>query len=56
MYVNCQTSLLEQHRRRDGASLEFEGDRAVLFDTEGPLPEGPLRDCIRLALTYHRRK
>jgi hypothetical protein len=56
MYVNCQTSLLKQYRRRYGASLELEGGSAVLLDIERPLPEAALRDCIVLALTYHRRK
>ncbi len=52
MYVHCQTNLVEQFRLRHH-DLEFEGDRAVLFPVEGPLPEKALRDCIRLALTYH---
>ena len=55
MYVHCQTNLLDQYRLRHGDVLEFEGNRAVLFDVERPLPERALRDCIELALTYHRR-
>lgn len=55
MYVHCQTNLVEQYRLRHGGVLEFEGNRAVLFDVNQPLPEQALRDCIQLALTYHRR-
>ncbi len=54
MYVHCQTSLVEQYRLRHSDSLEFEGSRAVLFDVHKPLPVAALRDCIELALTYHR--
>ena len=54
MYVHCQTHLVEQYRRRHRDSLEFEGNRAVLFPVDRPLPEEALRDCIRLALTYHQ--
>ncbi len=55
MYVHCQTNLIEQYRLRHGDVLEFEGNRAVLLDVERPLPEGALRDCVRLALTYHQK-
>ncbi len=54
MYVHCQTNLVAQYRLRHHDSLEFEGNRAVLFPVEGPLPVMALRDCIELALTYHR--
>jgi hypothetical protein len=54
MYVHCQTNLLEQFRLRHPDDFEFEGDRAVLFPVNRPLPEKALRDCIRLALTYHQ--
>lgn len=56
MYVHCQTSLVAQYRLRHGDVLEFEGDRAVLLAVDEPLPKRALRDCIALALTYHRRK
>jgi hypothetical protein len=54
MYVHCRTRLVEQYRLRHHDSLEFEGNRAVLFPVDGPLPEEALRDCVRLALTYHQ--
>jgi hypothetical protein len=54
LYVHCQTNLVEQYRLRHHDTLEFEGDRAVLFAVDQPLPKKALRDCIRLALTYHQ--
>lgn len=56
LYVHCQTNLVAQYRARHADVLEFEGNRAVLFAADGPLPEPALRDCITLALTYHQRK
>lgn len=56
MYVHCQTNLVQQYRLRHHDSLEFEANRAVLFPVDQPLPEEALRDCVRLALTYHRAR
>jgi hypothetical protein len=54
LYVHCQTNLVQQYRSRHNAALEFEGNRAVLFPVDKPLPAAALSDCIRLALTYHQ--
>jgi hypothetical protein len=56
MYVHCQANLVEQYRLREPLAFEFEGNRGVLFDIARPLPVGALRDCIRLALTYHQKQ
>ncbi len=56
LYVHCQTHLIEQFRERYRDALTFEGNRAVLLDTDAPLPVEPLRHCIAMALTYHRDK
>jgi hypothetical protein len=56
MYVHCQTSLIERFREIYPDDLIYEGNRAVLFDVDAPLPTEPLRHCIALALTYHRDK
>ena len=53
LYVHCQTKLVEQYRLRHHKVLEFEGNRAALFRVDRPLPRAALKDCIRLALTYH---
>ena len=56
MFVNCNTSLVETYRSMFSDELEFEGNRAVLFPVDSPLPEKPLKICIQMALRYHLDK
>ena len=56
LYVNCQTSLVEEFRNLYPDQLSFGGNRAVLFSSDDALPEEAVRHCIALALTYHSRK
>ncbi|MCA9955864.1 MAG: DUF1801 domain-containing protein [Anaerolineales bacterium] len=55
LYVHCQTSLIATFRQRY-PHLTTEGSRAIVLDAHAPLPTAALRDCIQLALTYHRGK
>lgn len=55
LYVHCQSSLMEQFRLLYPGQFRTEGERALVFATGSPPPEAPLRHCIALALTYHRR-
>lgn len=55
LYVPCQTTLLDQYRLLYPETFAFEGQRALLFSTREPIPDEPLRHCIALALTYHRK-
>ncbi len=55
MYLNCQTTLVDTYRTLF-PELEFEGNRAVLFDVNEKLPRDTIRRCIELALTYHLAK
>ena len=56
LYVHCQTNLVSSFREMYPDALTCEGNRAVLFDEQDPVPEEVLRHCIALALTYHSRK
>ena len=56
LYFNCQTDLLDRFRTLLAGELEFEGDRAVLFEAGRALPAQALSACIGMALTYHRHK
>ncbi len=56
LYVHCQSGLIEQFKVHYREQLRFEGKRVVVLKLDEPLPEGPLRHCIALALTHHRRK
>ena len=55
LFVHCQTTLIETFQQRYADHLEFEGNRAVLFDTRKTLPRVQIKHCIALALTYHTR-
>ena len=55
MYVHCQTSLIATLRKTLSNELQFEGNRAIVFDEGSALPTQLLRICIAAALTYHRR-
>ncbi len=52
----CHTGMVAHFRALYPGTFRFEGDRALVFDAKGPLPEAELRHCVALALTWHRRK
>jgi hypothetical protein len=56
MYFHCRTALVEPFRRRYPGTFRYEGNRAILFETNEKVPVGALRRCIALALTYHRSR
>lgn len=56
MYVHCQTNLVETFRSFAPAGVEFEGNRAIVFEERDAVPTGFLTACIASALTYHRRR
>lgn len=55
LYVHCQTDLAERFRQLYGEQLRIDGNRAILFDADKPLPRDALRHCIAMALTYRMR-
>ncbi|MGL3211588.1 DUF1801 domain-containing protein [Bradyrhizobium sp. BR 1433] len=55
VYFHCQTSLVETFRELY-PELSYSGNRAILLDVAGKLPEPALRHCVALALTYHLNK
>ncbi len=55
MYLNCQTSLVDSYRTWF-PELTYEGNRAVVFPLNKPLPTAELKVCIEAALTYHQSK
>lgn len=56
VYVHCQTSLIDDFRRKHGKALNFETNRAIHFSEAEALPIAKLREFIESALTYHLRK
>ncbi|MGF6310321.1 hypothetical protein ABIB82_004425 [Bradyrhizobium sp. i1.8.4] len=55
IYFHCQTNLVETFRELY-PELRYSGNRAILLDVTGKLPEPALRHCVALALTYHLKK
>ncbi|MGN1288730.1 MAG: DUF1801 domain-containing protein [Bradyrhizobium sp.] len=55
VYFHCQTNLVETFRELY-PELSYSGNRAILLDVAGKLPEAALRHCVGLALTYHLNK
>lgn len=56
LFVHCQTTLIASYRALYAGVLLFEGNRAVVFPVDNPLPVTAVDACIRLALTYHLNK
>ena len=55
MYFNCQTTLVDTFRTLF-PELDFEGNRAILFDESEDVDLDSLAVCVEAALTYHLRK
>ncbi|HEX7924620.1 MAG TPA: DUF1801 domain-containing protein, partial [Bradyrhizobium sp.] len=55
IYFHCQTNLVETFRELY-PELSYSGNRAILLDVAGRLPEAALRHCVALALTYHQKR
>ena len=56
LFFHCQSKLVSTFRELYSHNLTFEGNRAIVLNSEKPLPEHPLKACIKLALTYHSVK
>jgi hypothetical protein len=56
VYFKCQTTLVPTFKKRYKNKFRFEGNRAILFNLNDKIPVRELRDCIALALTYHKNK
>jgi hypothetical protein len=52
---NCRTTLIDDFRGQFPDVFAYEKNRAILLDARERLPEAPLRSCLGMALTYHRR-
>lgn len=56
LYFHCQSGLIETFKSYYGATLNFEGNRAIVLNAKLALPKQALAHCISLALTHHLRK
>jgi hypothetical protein len=56
LYFHCQTDLVETFRTLFPHDFRFEGNRALLFAIDDPIPKDAVSMCLARALTYHRRR
>ncbi|MEO9477155.1 MAG: DUF1801 domain-containing protein [Cyclobacteriaceae bacterium] len=56
LYFICSTQLVSTFRMMFGNELSFEGNRAIILEINEPLPVSQLRECISIALKYHKVK
>ena len=55
MLFHCQTTLVATFREIYPDNFAFQGNRAIVFRLDDPIPEDALQHCITMALTYHLR-
>ncbi len=56
IYFKCTSKLVPTFKAIYGDLFQYEKTRAILFQLEEDIPEEALKDCISLALNYHRLK
>lgn len=56
MYFNCKAKLVDTFRELHKGQFHFEGNRAIVFHANEKLPVNELKQCIAMALVYHRIK
>ncbi len=56
MYFKCTSKLVPTFKQLYGDLFTFEGNRAIVFQLDEEVPETALKQCISLALNYHRVK
>jgi hypothetical protein len=53
---NCRTTLVDDFRDQFPGVFAYQKNRAILLDAREPLAQAPLSACLKMALTYHRRR
>ncbi len=56
MYFKCTSKLVKTFKDVFGEAFSYEGDRAIVFQMDDPVPKDKLKSCIKAALTYHKVK
>ncbi len=56
MYFICTTGLVDAFRMRFADDFTFEGNRAIVFGKDDPIPREALAFCVGMALTYQQEK
>jgi len=56
MYFKCTSKLVLTFKEIYGDKFNYEKNRAILFKLDEEVPKEALKDCIRMALRYHKLK
>ena len=56
MYFNCSTRLVDTFRELYRDELQFQENREITFNLGENLPERAVRQCVSIALQYHKVK
>ncbi len=56
MYFKCTSKLVETFKVVYKDTFNYEGNRAIVFELNGKVPQTELKKCITAALTYHTVK
>ncbi len=56
IYFKCTANLVPAFKEKFPQEFDFEGDRSIVFKLDDEVPVIELKQCIALALTYHRNK
>lgn len=56
LYAHCQTTLISDFRALFPQDFRYEGNRAIHFQIDDPLPLGRLELLITNALKYHQKE
>lgn len=53
MYFKCTSKLVSTFKAIYGNIFKYEKNRAIIFNLEDEVPKEALKDCIKMALSYH---
>lgn len=56
IYFICHTNLVARFRELFPDELQFDGDRAMVFEKDDPVPTEAVVTCLKMALTYHQSR
>lgn len=56
MYFKCTANLVPAFREKFPQKFKYGGNRSIDFEINDEVPVKELKQCIALALTYHRNK
>jgi len=52
LFFHCQTKLVDTFRELYWDTLEFEGNRAIVLQTDKKLPKAVIKHCLEIAMNY----